>query len=111
MNIKKLLPTLALVVAIIFATTAPLFAGDKKDKGGEPKPGAVGKIVSVESGKITITTKEGKKTYTTDASTAVVGGKEGATLADLKPGWLVKLLTGSSDDAPITKVKIFKMGE
>ncbi|CAN5384629.1 hypothetical protein BH09VER1_BH09VER1_07350 [soil metagenome] len=105
MNITKSLPALlALLIAVVFATSSTVQAAD-----GGAIPGVVGRVVAVSNGRVTLLVEGKKKDFTTDGSTTFValGGGAG-TISDVVEGSIVKIIPGASDTEPVKKIKVFK---
>ncbi|CAN5619931.1 hypothetical protein BH09VER1_BH09VER1_13530 [soil metagenome] len=89
-----------LIKSVIALCATVLATSSFAAKGNKKAAGYRGKVTAVADGTVTVSNKKlGDKTYKTDASTKVlkIDGTTG-TVADLKTGSLVRVVTGTDAD-------------
>jgi hypothetical protein len=75
-----------------------------RDHAGWAHHGTAGKITAVTSTSITVTGRDGKaQTVKIDANTKISTGHDEGTAADLKPGWIAFIETGSNGVATVIR--------
>jgi hypothetical protein len=99
--VKQLLALFALIAA--FSFTCAVRADDSATTKPAKAAGLRGKVESVDGLVITIKSKTGEATVTTDANTTFTLDGKPATLADVKAG---QRLTATPSDGVATEVKL-----